>query len=342
MKPFKLGLVVGKFSPPHQGHQLLIETAAIQSEKLLILSYSKPEFTGCLAAQRRRWLEQLYPDHDVVVLDDDWLRELGASLGSAFTPIPANATGDAVQQRYLAYLLRDVLRRKPDAIFASEDYAEPTAELLSLQLSHKVVAVKLDPTRSQIPISATQIRAEPARYWRYLLPVVRASMVKRIVLLGGESTGKTTLAKALAEALHTKWVPEFGRELWEQQGGQLSEADLGFIAREQCKREDLLAKEAGPLLVCDTSALTTLGYSEWMFGYRDPAIEALALRPYSLTVLCAGDFPFNQDGTRRGVEFQQQQQRWYTAELARRQIPWLQVYGSVHQRIEQITEAIQA
>jgi HTH-type transcriptional regulator, transcriptional repressor of NAD biosynthesis genes len=341
MKSFKLGLVVGKFSPLHLGHQFLIDAAANQSERLLILSYSKPEFSGCFAAQRRRWLEKLYPNHDIVVIDDSWLREFSNSRGLLVNPIPENDSEDSLHQKYLAYLLRDVLQKKPDAIFANENYVEPTAELLSKELAHKVVPVKLDPTRSQIPISATQIRAEPVNCWRYLHSAVRTSMVQRVVLLGGESTGKTTLAQALATALGTQWVPEFGRELWEQQAGQLNAADLRLIANEQCAREDQLAAETGPWLICDTSPLTTLGYSEWMFGHRDPAIEILASRHYTLTVVCVGDFPFHQDGTRRDVVFQQMQHQWYLAELVKQNISWLEARGDIRQRVATVMNAIQ-
>ena len=131
-------------------------------------------------------------------------------------------------------------------------------------------------------------------------------------------------------------MPEYGRELWDQQDGQLSPDDLLRIAQVQGQREDAAALISGPWLVCDTTVLTTLGYSLWMFGQLDPRIEALAQRPYALTVLCAGDFPFEQDGTRRDVDFQQRQHQWYLAQFKLRGIPFIEVNGPFEARLEHL------
>ncbi|WP_163317363.1 AAA family ATPase, partial [Enterobacter hormaechei] len=80
--------------------------------------------------------------------------------------------------------------------------------------------------------------------------------VRRICLLGGESTGKSTLSKALADVLDTAYVTEFGRDYWEEKNGVLTADDLLHIAREQVRREQ--QAEANRYLICDTSPLTTL------------------------------------------------------------------------------------
>ncbi|HEY4069076.1 MAG TPA: adenylyltransferase/cytidyltransferase family protein, partial [Burkholderiaceae bacterium] len=78
-----LGLVVGKFAPLHRGHEWLIDQAAEACERLLILSYTKPEFERCEVAQRRRWLQQRFPQHERVVVDDAWLLDACARRGIA-------------------------------------------------------------------------------------------------------------------------------------------------------------------------------------------------------------------------------------------------------------------
>jgi HTH-type transcriptional regulator, transcriptional repressor of NAD biosynthesis genes len=336
---FRLGLVVGKFSPLHQGHQSVIDHAAEQCDQLLILSYSNPEFQGCEADKRRRWLAQLYPQHECIVVDNIWLESACKTAGVSYQALPPNAANDLEQQHYLAYLLKDVLQRCPDAMFASEVYLHLCAKLLSGALNQQVTPVMVDLQRNNVPVSGTLLRTQTAQYWSFLPTVVRADWVQRIALLGGESSGKTTLAQAIAQTLDTEWVPEYGRELWEKQNGQLSPGDLVHIAQEQCKREDAAALRSGPWLVCDTSALTTLGYSLWMFGHLDAQIEMLAQRPYTLTVVCAGDFPFEQDGTRRDVDFQQLQHQWYLEQLTQRQIPFIEVRGSLQARQAQILRA---
>ena len=87
-----------------------------------------------------------------------------------------------------------------------------------------------------------------------------AEDVKRICLLGAESTGKTTLARSLAESYDTVWNPEYGRpytELGRDPGAPWTSDEFTHIARIQCWYEDCLAGSARGLLFCDTDAFTT-------------------------------------------------------------------------------------
>lgn len=323
---FALGLVVGKFAPLHRGHLWLIDQAAAQCERVLVLSYSNPEFPGCSPQARRRWLAECCRGHEVVVLDAH--------------EVPPNDAPDAVQQRFLATLLRDRLQRRPDAMFASEAYLQPCAAVLAEAFGHPVAAVMGDPQRLKLDVSATRVRARPVDWLELLPPVVRADVVPRIVLLGGESTGKTTLAAALALRLGTAWVAEYGRELWECQGGHLQPADMPLIAQRQWQREVDAARQSRGPLVCDTSALTTLGYALWTHGHADAELAMLADRPYDLTVLCGDGVPFVQDGTRRDAGFRSEQQRWYRTQLASRGIRWVEVEGTVASRVAQVVSAM--
>lgn len=339
---FRLGLVVGKFAPLHAGHLHLIDTAAAQCDRLLLLSWCKPEPARCDAAARRRWLRACRPQHEAWVFDDASLAQRCAELGIAPELLPPDASDDVTQQRFLAWLLHDLLRRQPDAMFASEDYLLPCAQLLSDHLGHTVAPVMVDRTRSTVPISATRIREQPVAHRPHLPAPVWADWVPRVCLLGGESSGKSTLAQALAERHHTLSVAEYGRELWERQGGVLQEPDLLHIAEEQVRREDAAAVRAGALLACDTSPLTTLFYALEQFGRADPRLVSLADRRYDLHVLCEPDFPFVQDGTRRDAAFRERQTDWYEAQLAQRGITPLRVSGPVEHRLRQIEHALNA
>jgi NadR type nicotinamide-nucleotide adenylyltransferase len=170
------------------------------------------------------------------------------------------------------------------------------------------------------------------RHWELLPPPVARTLVQRIALLGGESSGKTTLAARLANELNTAWVPEYGRELWEAKNGILNYEDLAVIAREQVRREEGALDSARRFLFCDTSPLTTLFYSLEMFGRADGELLAAAEREYALVVLCAPDFEFVQDGTRRDAAFRQQQHVWYEAELAGRGVSYVTARGSLDDR----------
>jgi HTH-type transcriptional regulator, transcriptional repressor of NAD biosynthesis genes len=268
-RPFGLGLIVGKFSPLHRGHEWLVDQAAVQCDRLLILSYANPEFDRCAAPARRLWLAKQFPEHETLVIDTAWLEQ-----------------------------------------------------------------ACLD--RSHVPISATQIRRNPHEHRQWMAPDVASAFVHRIVLLGGESSGKTTLTAALADHFKTIWVHEYGRELWEQQQGILSEEDLLKIGHEQIRREEQALRSANYYLFGDTSPLTTLGYSLWIFGHVGPALAKLATRTYDAIILCKPDFPFVQDGSRREEAFRDQQHAWYQERLATLRYPVLEASGTVSERVSSV------
>jgi HTH-type transcriptional repressor of NAD biosynthesis genes len=335
---FKLGLVVGKFSPLHLGHEFLIDQAARQCDRLLILSYANPEFERCEAAQRRRWLAARFPQHEAVVIDDEWLRRRCDASGIGYHTIPNNGSNDASQQEFLAWLLKSVLCYQLDAFFCSENYGRKCARVLSHALGCDVKAVTVDLDRSHMPVSGTQIRRNPHQRSRWMNPDVRSTFVSRIAILGGESSGKTTLAAALADHFETLWVAEYGRELWEAKEGALDESDLMNIGHEQIGREEAALRAANRYLFCDTSPLTTAGYSGWMFGRVDPRLLALATRAYDAVVLCQPDFPFVQDGTRRENAFRVQQHAWYFEQITGMQCPFMEAAGSVPQRVSTVAQ----
>jgi HTH-type transcriptional repressor of NAD biosynthesis genes len=334
----ELGLIVGKFAPLHLGHEWLIDQAAQQCDRLLILSYANPEFDRCEPPVRQRWLKSRCPDHETIVIDDAWLHRECSALGLAPRPLPANDSGDEGQQQFLAWLLGSVLHRSPDAMFCSEAYGPECAAVLTEALGRTVTAVVVDLHRDHVPISASQIRQNPHQQRHWLSPEVRAAFVHRIAIVGGESSGKTTLTAALAAHFETTWAPEYGRELWDAQSGILSESDLLKIAHEHIRREETGTRLANRYLFCDTSPLTTAGYSGWMFGRLNAELAALATRDYDAVVLCRPDFPFVQDGTRRDDAFRLQQHAWYQEQIGKMKCPTLEAAGNVSNRVSSVAE----
>ncbi|MNT20848.1 hypothetical protein D3C72_1561670 [compost metagenome] len=104
----------------------------------------------------------------------------------------------------------------------------------------------------------------------------------------------------------------------------------------QVAREDTLAEQATRWLVCDTTPLTTLLYCLSMFERAEPALHALAQRRYTHLFLCAPDFPFVQDGTRRDDAFRHAQHRAYLQALDAHGMPFTVLVGSLQQRIAQV------
>jgi NadR type nicotinamide-nucleotide adenylyltransferase len=172
-----------------------------------------------------------------------------------------------------------------------------------------------------------------------------APPVRRLALLGGESSGKTTLARALAERLQTAWVPEYGRQRWEELRVTLSVDELVAVARRQIEWEDEAAARItapGSWLICDTTPLTTLQYCLHDHGQAPAELREMARRRYDAVVLCEADFGFVQDGCRRDDSFRQAQQDWTLARLAEQGVTALQVRGSPAERVQQVLQLLQA
>jgi HTH-type transcriptional repressor of NAD biosynthesis genes len=343
---FRTGLVVGKFSPLHRGHQALIDHALTRCDRVLLLSWSQPEFSGCHAAQREAWLEALYPHVTRLVLDDARLAAACLQRNLPVRQLPTNEDDDAAQRGFVGWVCSALWGVRVDAVFTSESYGDGFAAALQAKFSTEagrewpVAHVCLDQARSQVPVSGTALRRDPHALRGFLDPRVYAGFVGRIGLLGGESSGKTTLAAALASHLQTQWVAEFGREHWEARQGALTYDDLLHIAQVQVAREDAMAGHAHRWLVCDTTPLTTLLYCEDMFGRAEPALHTLAQRRYDKLFLCAADFPFVQDGTRRDDAFRRAQQRAYVAALSAQGMPFTLLTGSVEARVAQVVHAL--
>ncbi len=345
--PYRQGLVVGKFSPLHRGHEWLIRQAQLACQELLVLGYSQPELPGCDAARRQRWLEEAFPSLRVLVLDDARLAALCLERGLAPRRIPPNEAAEAVQRDFVGWLCTHLLQVVVDAVFTSEGYGDGFAAALTGWFRQhvegytaRVAHVCVDRERRQVPISGTRLRLDPHAQRRFLDRSVYADFVGRICVLGGESSGKTTLAQALASRLATAWAPEYGRELWEARAGQLEYADMLHIAKLQAERERLLARQAQRWLVCDTGPLTTRYYSEAMFGRIDVELLQRAGQRYEQVFLCAPDFPFVQDGTRRDEDFRRHQHDWYLAELRVRAMPFTLLEGPLAQRVERALDGL--
>jgi NadR type nicotinamide-nucleotide adenylyltransferase len=270
-------MVLGKFLPPHAGHLHLIEVARALCDELTVV-------VGTLAGEpidgalRSRWMIELCgPGVRVVHLVDE-------------NPQDPAETPEfwAIWNTSLRRVLGDHL---PDRVFASEPYGAHLAEILRARF------IPVDFNRAAVPISGSAVRADPERHWRFLPAPVRRHYARRVCVFGPESTGKSTLAAALAAHFGATLVPEIARGILEHTGEPV-EADMPLIARAQQAAEDATAAGDSPLVICDTDALTTALWSEFLFGRVDREVEALAARDYHLTLLCDVDVPFVADPVR--------------------------------------------
>ncbi len=164
--------------------------------------------------------------------------------------------------------------------------------------------------------------------------------IARIAVVGGESTGKSTLVEALGRRYREPCVAEYGRTLWEEQGGHTDYDDLTRIGDRHVAFEDEAAARASRCVFVDTTPLTTLWYSIDGYGRADPELVRLSWRRYDLTLVCAPDFAFVQDGSRSSEDFRLRHDRWLRAILRARGADYHEVRGSVDARVEQVAALI--
>lgn len=332
---FEHALVVGKFYPPHLGHEYLLSTALRHSRRVtaLVLA-SSAESLGM--EKRATWLRGSFagePRLEVLCALDDvridyadpdvWRQHVDimrAALAGAAAPV--------------------------DAVFSSEAYGAELAAHFS------AAHVCLDPLRELYPVSATALRQDLAANWEMLPLSARGDLAARVVVVGAESSGTSTLAVDLERALRsrggafalTRRVAEYGREFSANllalararepasTAAALTwlDGDFEHIAAEQTRREAEAARAGGPVLICDTDAFATCIWQERYLGRSTPPVRKLAAElPVRALYLLTdhSEVPFEDDGLRDGEALRPWMTERFEAELSMQGVPWASVRG---------------
>ncbi|WP_163832808.1 AAA family ATPase [Spartinivicinus ruber] len=279
----KHGLVLGKFYPPHVGHQYLIAFANAYVDELTVVVEAMPE-EQIPASLRIEWLQSLFGGVKFLLLEEYNPQDPGET--SQFWQIWQNS-------------LMRLLPQAPDVVFASERYGEPLADCLG------AVFVPVDPSRQLNPISATQIRENPYLNWQYLPEPVKNYYRKQVCICGPESTGKSTLSEWLAQEIDSRYpgsdsfVPEYARTFLEHHHAELTTEDLVTIAKGQAASEQILKSRAGPLQIIDTGVIASKVWSEFLFNCSTSTLDVLFQQAqYDLYLLCYPDVPWVKDAMR--------------------------------------------
>jgi NadR type nicotinamide-nucleotide adenylyltransferase len=180
--------------------------------------------------------------------------------------------------------------------------------------------------------------------------------VKRIVVIGPESTGKSTLCEELSQHFDAPWCPEFAREYLMSYGNTYSYDDLLTIAKGQLALEDEYAilaekewreqqgqKTKSPLLFIDTNMYVMKVWCEFVFGNcHSFIIEQIVERPYDLYLLCNTDLPWTKDELREYPDHETRQQLYlmYKDILVNQHVPWVNISGNDEERLQAALDGI--
>lgn len=335
---FRHGLVIGKFYPVHAGHLNLVRSALERCDHVTVqVLWSSQE--SIPAELRARWISDEAP---------------GAHVVTGFDDAPVDYESDDAWDAHVS-VMKDLLadgcvpgcdvEAPVDAVFTSDVYGAEMARRFD------AAWVQVDPGRAAVSVSGTAVRADPGAHWWALPAGVRSWFARRVVVLGAESTGTTTLAEALQAHYGLPAVPEFGREWSEVRPGGLEApwhtAEFDLVAREQARVEDDAARRTPvPLLVCDTDPLATTLWHERYTGTRSPSVEALAAsRVPDLYLLTGDEIPFVQDGLRDGEHVRHGMQQRFREVLAAQSdggAPWVELRGTREGRLAEAVRLVDA
>lgn len=173
--------------------------------------------------------------------------------------------------------------------------------------------------------------------------------IKKIVVIGPESTGKSSLCQQLAAYYHTSWCPEYAREYLLKHGTDYRFDDLFTIAKGQLQLEDEHSNalqqqpDTPPILFIDTDMYVMKVWCEYVFGKCYPFIlEEIAAREYDLYLLCNTDLPWVKDELREYPDEATRKELFeiYADILVHQNTPWVTISGSYGQRLATAIKAI--
>ena len=276
-KPIR-GLITGGFRPFHKGHEALIDYAKSHCDVLTIFVADPPGAWAIPYKYRLNWVLSQYLNDPQVEVFGDVVKE------------PEFGTSEE-KSKYWGEFITEKFG-KFDRVFTSESYGVAFSEALGAE------NWTFNSSRSIIPVSATLIRNKPLKYWQYLNNFSKDYFVKKICIVGTESTGKTTLCKQLANWYNTEWSPELGREIFENtRSGSLE--DISLVGLKHAETILRNTRKANKLLFVDTDLNITKSYSEFLFGEVpkfDPWIEKA--NEMDLYIWLTDKAPYIDDGTR--------------------------------------------
>lgn len=343
------GLVIGKFYPPHASHHWLIRQAAAGCDRVTVVVMASFAETVPLA-DRVVWLRA---EHG----GDENVHVVGIRCDA-----PLDVTDPTVWAAQVAAMraaVRQVTGEPVTTVWTAEAYGDELARRLGA--THRRV------TQTADGLSATRVRSDLASTWPALAPATRAGLATRVVVVGAESTGTTTVAQALATRYRARgeaWsdtacVDEYGREFTEIVWARQVEAarlrgvrpptldevewaptDFDEVATEQTRRENAAAATGSPLLVCDTDAFATSVWERRYLGAGARTEQSWATSPalprHDLYLVTDHEgVPWQDDGLREGdLEIRAAMTGWFVDALTAAGHSWVLLTGTLDQRVD--------
>ncbi len=315
--------VFGKFYPFHKGHEAMINFALSKCDFLsvLVCSSDKENISGEI---RSSWIRKTFekiPNVEVRVFD-----YLESELpNTSVTSVSVSEVWAKIfQKQFPDYSL----------LITSEDYGSLVANYMNIE------HIAFDKPRSNFPVSATAVRNDIFKNWQILPDSVKPYFTIKIVLLGTESTGKTTLSERLKNHFKCSLVSEAGRDLIAD-SNEFCYEDLHLVANEHARRINLAVLADSPLVIIDTDIHITKSYSMFCFGKElEVAPEIYKANKANLYLYLNNDVEYFQDGTRLSEAERDLLDASHRKVLSAHEIEVVEISGGWEERFERAVECI--
>lgn len=333
----KIGMYSGKFLPIHLGHvNAMVMASTIVDELHVVVTHDEEyerqffEGTGMKpipAVQRLRWWSEITADLDHVFVHS----------------VEEKQTGEFNDWLVGAEKIKAEVGKEIDTVFSSESSYHEYYNELYPDAEHIV----LDNDRELFNISAMQIRDDgPYVHWDMIPKEVHPYFVKKVVVIGTESSGKSTLVRNLARVYNTSYVEEYGRTYYEKFKDSMSitlESDYHEIAFEHKYHERMQERNANRVLFIDTEAIVTQYYSELYVGRKlDILTEVARLQDYDLHIYLEPDVEWVNDGMREHGDqsIREKNNRILKKMFDEAGVNYITVSGSYEERFEKCKELV--
>ena len=270
----KLGVIIGKFLPLHNGSLTLCKVAQTLSKNLVIILINSQNDPISLEL-RVSWLKHEFPEAIIKKIDGEvmcsWVKKIKYIL-------------DAISKNISSCNFH---------LYSSDTCAAELAE--ALKLNYTI----LDPNRLAQNIKSKNLLTDPYNQWFEMPFSVRLSLIRRIVLIGPESVGKSTLAKKIKNVFSPQpFLPEYGRpyEIFRKPGPYHDQEFETIVSVHAAHRRALLPF-SGPIFIEDTDELATAVWVEMLMQKQLKSIEIQIKLPFHY-LLMDPTVPFTSERTR--------------------------------------------